>query len=446
MIDSLLTRLGIPPRRSQITFEESLKFTYDYWRSRTLYSMLLGYAAFYFVRKNIAIANPVMREELGISATAFGVVLTGHSIIYGLSKFFSGILADRSNARYFMAIGLFLSAVMNYFFGLSSSLLFFGTFWMLNGLFQGSGVPPCSRMLTAWFSKKESGTYWGIWNASHQVGGAGISLLAGYLITAEYGWRATFYIPATLAVIVSLLLVLLLRDRPTSLGLPPIEEFKKDGTAPPDLRSGSQADQINTFSILRSEVLNKPIIWIVSLANIFIYIVRIGFLDWGTTYLNESGLEESSWGIIIAIFEITGLAGALAAGALSDRMTARRGMVAVASMALLTICLLLFWHFPTSDPWQAAFFFGLIGLFVYGPQLLVAVIAAQAAPRAAGTAVGLTGLAGYLGSSLCSILTGVFLDNFGIDSVVLFYLASAIIGTLLFVVSLIMEAEPRNAA
>ncbi|MCB1308939.1 MAG: MFS transporter, partial [Leptospiraceae bacterium] len=195
MFSQIVSALKIPPGRERITNQEALRFTYDYWRQRVIFSMIVGYAIFYFCRKNIAFSNPLIREDLDISATSLGLILTAHSVIYGFSKFFSGILADRSNARYFMAIGLFFSALMNIGFGFSSGVLFFAVFWIANGIFQGSGVPPCSRMLTMWFSKRESGTYWGIWNASHQLGGAGISLLASYLVATGYGWRSTFFVP-----------------------------------------------------------------------------------------------------------------------------------------------------------------------------------------------------------------------------------------------------------
>ena len=39
-----------------------------------------------------------------------------------MAKFLSGILSDKSNPRYFMAIGLFLTGLANLFFGLSSNL------------------------------------------------------------------------------------------------------------------------------------------------------------------------------------------------------------------------------------------------------------------------------------------------------------------------------------
>jgi OPA family glycerol-3-phosphate transporter-like MFS transporter/OPA family sugar phosphate sensor protein UhpC-like MFS transporter len=111
---------------------------------------IVGYALFYFVRKNISIAMPYMNTELGISKTDLGLFLTLHGLIYGLSKFINGMWGDRANARYFLVSGLILCAVTNVLFGLSSSIMALGVFWVLNGWFQGMGVPPCTRLMTHW--------------------------------------------------------------------------------------------------------------------------------------------------------------------------------------------------------------------------------------------------------------------------------------------------------
>ena len=81
------------------------------------------------------------RTDIGLLATLF-------YITYGLSKFFSGIVSDRSNARYFMGFGLIATGVVNILFGFSTSLWAFALLWALNA-FSGAGArrsaPACSR-------------------------------------------------------------------------------------------------------------------------------------------------------------------------------------------------------------------------------------------------------------------------------------------------------------
>ena len=101
--------------------EQTIKEKYAYWEWRTLILLMIGYALFYFVRKNFSIVMPALEAELGISKTRLGLFLTMNGIIYGVSRFINGFLADRVSRRKMMATGLLLSAVVNLFIGLTVS-------------------------------------------------------------------------------------------------------------------------------------------------------------------------------------------------------------------------------------------------------------------------------------------------------------------------------------
>src|SRR4051812_5499659 len=112
-----------PKSAAPITDPAKIQSEYKYWRLRTLYSLFIGYAGFYFVRKNLSASTPAIIKDLGFSKTQIGSIWSMLYLTYGIGKFANGLLGDRANPRYFMAIGLFLSALMNVFFGLSSSIL-----------------------------------------------------------------------------------------------------------------------------------------------------------------------------------------------------------------------------------------------------------------------------------------------------------------------------------
>ena len=205
--------------------------------------MYIGYIFYYFTRKSLTFAMPVLMNDLGYSKTDLGILASILSITYGMSKFLSGILSDRANPRFFMAIGLMMTGIINIIFGLSSSLVFFAFFWGLNGFFQGWGWPPCARLLTHWYSQKERGTWWGFWNTSHNMGGALIPLLAASCAQC-WGWRYAMYLPGALCIAVGLFIINRLRDTPQSLGLPPIEKFKNDHSAEAEKDHGLSTKQI----------------------------------------------------------------------------------------------------------------------------------------------------------------------------------------------------------
>jgi len=176
-----------PPAAVQLTDAGEIREKYGRYQLRVLLWATVGYALFYFVRKNLSIAMPVMSRELGIGKPQLGMFLTLHGVLYGVSKFANGFLGDRSNARTFLATGLILSALCNVFFGVSSLVVVFGIAWMLNGWFQGMGSPPCSRLMAHWFAPRELATKMSIWNTSHSVGtiaGGPVRVPGGVLVAA----------------------------------------------------------------------------------------------------------------------------------------------------------------------------------------------------------------------------------------------------------------------
>src|SRR5262245_35148434 len=194
--ERLLPRfLRPPPPAEPITDPDLIRSSYADHRFQILLWTTLGYGTFYFVRKNLSVALPVIEEQLGFTKADLGLILTMHGLVYGASKFANGFAADRANARVFMALALFISALINIAFGFSASLLFFGVFWILNGYFQGMGYPPCARLLTHWFAPRELATKMSFWNASHALGGGGIAILCGYLIYYYHAWQVCFFVP-----------------------------------------------------------------------------------------------------------------------------------------------------------------------------------------------------------------------------------------------------------
>lgn len=416
---------------------------YSHWRVRTLYASFVGYAVYYFCRKNLSAATPSLIAELGLSKTAIGTIWSIHYLVYGVTKFTNGILADRANARYFIAIGLLASAVMNVAFGFNASLIAFGATWALNGYFQSMGAPTCVRLMCHWFSPNELGTKWGFWNISHQVGGGVILILAGWL-TQSYGWRSAFFVPAILGVVCALFLINRLRDTPESLGLPSIEEYRNDHSVE---HTGAVEEGADWKKIVWEGVLKNKQIWILSVANFFVYIVRYGAMDWAPTFLVEVKKSTiASAAAKTALFEFLGIAGSLLAGYISDKyFPGRRHLINVLYMFVLIFAVWGFWLVPPGHPAVDAALLGAVGFLVYGPHLLVGVCTADISGKvSAASANGMTGLFGYMGSIVSGIGTGFFVEHFGWGGGFALFIGSALIGTVLFLFT--GTKQPSNAA
>lgn len=400
---------------------------FRHWQRRTLIATMIGYAAYYFVRKNLSVAMPAIQQDLGITKADLGLFLTLHGLLYGVSKFANGFLGDRANARYFMIAGLLLSAMANVAFGLSSAVLVLGVVWMANGWVQGMGFPPCARLMTHWFRPDELATKMSVWNTSHSIGAALVVLFCGYVV--GFGWRWCFFAPAVLAALVCLYLWFALRDTPRSVGLPEIQVATPSGAASTD------EPPADFKRFVRRQVFGNPYIWVIAAANFFVYTFRYAVLDWGPTLLTESkGLSLHHAGWMVAAFEIAGIIGMLVSGWLTDRVFGGRGArMCVICMGLAGGFLFLFWQMSAANPFVATLLLGGAGFFIYGPQALVGITVANLATKhAAGTAIGFTGLFGYLSTILSGWGLGLMVDRYGWNTALGVLVGIAAIGAGLF--------------
>jgi MFS transporter, OPA family, sugar phosphate sensor protein UhpC len=415
---------------SIIEDEQVVDKKYKHWRFQMFFSIYFGYAFFYLTRKSFTFAMPTMSQDLGLSKVELGVLVTVMSIAYGFSKFVNGILGDKSNARFFMGIGLILSGVCNICFGLSSSMLMFVLFWGLNGWIQGMGWPPCARTLTHWFSKSERGMWWGFWATAHNVGGAAVAVLVGY-IAHNFGWRYAMYVPGVLCIGMGFVLIYIMRDTPQSIGLPAIENYKKEkGT---DAEVSNEEKELSVKEILFKYVLSNPYIWILGVSYFFVYIIRTAINDWTAVYLfedkNYSQIAASS---IVSWFEIGGFFGILFAGYCSDFFfKGNRGpMNIIFAAALFVPIFVMYSTLPNSVILDSICLFG-IGFFVFGPQMLIGLYAAELAhKKAAATATGFVGCFAYLGAAVAGMPIGKLIQDYGWWAFFVVMSMSGIIATL----------------
>lgn len=410
------------------------------WQRRTLIATMFGYAAFYFVRKNLSFAMPAMQADLGITKADLGLFLSLHGALYGVSRFVNGMWADRANARYFMVAGLMLSVVANVCFGFSSAVLLLGVAWMFNGWVQGMGFPPCCRLMTHWFRPERLASTMSIWNTSHNIGAALASVACGYFVL--FGWRWCFFGPAILCTIAGVILFILLRDTPSSVGL---LEIKVEGAKPGDHEDRSSAGY---KEFVKQQVFRNPYIWWISFANFFVYILRFAILDWGPTLLNEMkhfSVQKSGW--IVGAFEVSAIVGMLLAGWITDHVFKGRGSrTCVFCMIGACAALWLFWQFG-STPARATVLLAAAGFFIYGPQALIGITAANLATnRAAATAAGFTGLFGYASTPFSGWGLGLLVESAGWHAAFGALLAVGALGTFMFILAWPAKAHGYQTA
>lgn len=409
--------------------EEEVKGKYKYWRFRVFYSLLIGYAMFYISRRSLVFAMPGLITDLGFDKSDIGLMTSTLAIAYGMSKFGSGILADRSNPRYFMAIGLFLTGICNLLFGLSSSFGLFIALWAANGVFQGFGWPPCARSLTNWYSHTERGSWWSSVSVAHNIGSFLTPWIVGFCLQ-YFGWRAGMYVPGIVCILGSVFLLNRMRDAPQTLGLPPVEKFRNDYTSKADVKD----EQPKSTKELLKDVLSNKFIWILALAYFFLYFLRQGISDWMAFYLFEiKGYSMLASSGAASLIEVGGFFGCLVAGWSSDRLfNARRGPTCTLFAVAIISSLFLFWMVPAgyTSLDSAAIIF--MGFAIFGPQMLIGMCASEISDKkSAATANGFVGWIAYIGAAVAGYPMGLVIDNFGWGGAFAFLFACSLVFFLL---------------
>lgn len=432
MTVSIIKHIYAPPKPAAKLPENQVAKEYTRYRWQVMLSIFVGYAAYYLVRKNFSLAKPYLINELGMTNTEVGLIASMLSIAYGLSKFVMGNVSDRSNARFFMATGLILSGFINIFFGYLDALWSMCLFWFVNGWFQGMGWPPSGRVLTHWFSDRERGTMFACWNVSHNIGGGIIAPLCTLALILFASWQSLFYFPGFIAIILGIGVIIFLRDTPQSVGLPPIEEYKNDY---PEVNVDDRERELTAREILYNHVLNNKTLWILALANCFIYVVRYGILDWAPTFLTAvkgQSFTESRWQFLL--YEYAGIPGTLLIGWVSDKyFSGRRAPITVFYLLLVLGFCVLYWYGPINSPGLDALSLIAIGFLIYGPVMMIGVAAVDLVPKkAAGTAAGLTGLFGYFGgATIAELGIGVAVDRYGWNAGAAIVIGSCVLAAVL---------------
>ncbi len=406
--------------------DPQVKRLYPKLRWRIMESTFIGYATFYIVRNNLPVVSKEIGQELFYSKDQIGNMFALSVAAYGIGRFIMGSLSDRSNPRYFMPIGLLLTALCNFAFATAGSYPVHLALWTLNGLAQSMGWAPCGRSLSHWYSIRERGTVFAFWNLAQNLGGGLIGLIAAYC-AARLGWRSAFYVPGILAVLCAVYLILRLRDTPQSEGLPSIEEYHDDYPAG---GNGEGEKELGTRDLFVNYILKNRYLWLFAGANFFAYIARYAMLDWGPTFLKEvkhASLGEG--GIGTATLEFSAMFSTVMVGWLSDKWGGRRGMICLLCMIPVFLAFVGIIYSPDNKLWLDLALFGVIGFFVYPAIMLLGICSLDAtSKKAVGTANGFLSIFGSLGRVVEGKGIGALAERYGWNAAIYGILISTFLG------------------
>lgn len=384
---------------------------YRKYRRNVMLTITIGYGFVYTCRLVLSVVKKPLIDGNIFSAEQLGLIGSAIFYTYAFGKLTNGFLADHANLKKFFAVGVLFSALINIVMGASATILWLWMLlWGLNGWFQGFGAPSGIVGISQWFSNKERGRVYGIWSTAHSIG-EGLTFVVVAGVVSYFGWRGGFFAPGLMCIIVAFLIYIFMQDRPQTLGLPSVADWKNDHGIQIDLGGkDSKASLKEQFAIFK-----MPKIWILGLAAAATYVTRYAINSWGILYLQEAkGYSLLEAGSMLGVTTIAGIIGCLAYGFTSDKLFNARRPPVTLIFGLIEIGSLFFiFYAPTGHPILLTIAFILYGFSLNGMvTVLGGLFATDIAPKkVAGAVMGFIGVFSYLSAATQDIISGKLIQK-----------------------------------
>lgn len=464
MIKKIINFYKISPSSSEmLTNEDEIDKRYKRLRLSSFLAGTIGYSLYYVCRTSLNIVKGPILEAEALNATQLGVISSVLLFSYAIGKFVNGFLADYCNIKKFMATGLIISTLANFTVGIlgfvesstaaMSTAVFFTCFailWGINGWGQSMGASPAIIALSRWYPINQRGTYYGFFSASHNLGEF-LSFLFVGAIVGLIGWQWGFIGSSVAGILGILVIIFFLHDNPESKKLPSIEILTGE------VKSEKKIVSKESTSAMQKAVLKNPLVWILALSSAFMYISRYAINGWGVLFLEEvKGYSLATATQIISINALLGIIGTVFSGWMSDKLLkGKRNVLAFLFGVLNSLSLVLFLYSGDSIIINA------ISMVLFGTAIGVLIcflgglMAVDIVPRnASGAALGIVGVASYIGAGLQDVISGWLIDSnktvvdgttvYDFSQVSIFWVGASVISFLL--VLLVSTKKKHNEA
>jgi len=431
--------------------------TWAYRRRRGLNWFVLGllYATYYLCRYNYGTVTPEIAKEFGVDKAALGNISSGRDAGYAFGQFTNGLFADGIGGKQAMAIGAIGTILLNFAFGWWS-----GAHWSdlgflitglvvirtLDGFAQACGSPGMVKINSAWFNRRERGTFAGIFGGMIQLGQIGVIQLAGILLTGitvavggftllnipSLNWRVMFVVPPIACGVVLVLMWLIVKNHPEEAGFQVPHDDGHVGSAP--------QEKLPLRQVFRT-IISHPLIWINGGAYLCTGFVRRSYDLWWVLYFAEVWGATKGTGTYVALgflLPASAVFGSFAAGFISDKfLRSRRSPVAAVLYGIESIVILASYLILTRTNYGsvgiACALVTLISLTCNSSHSILGTAAVMdiGGRRMSGFALGVVNSCQYIGTIIAGGALGYIIHQHGWNGWFLSMLPFSILGMLL---------------
>jgi len=313
-------------------------------RRRVAYRLLpfvfLLYVVNYIDRVNVSFANLRMSADLGFSDRVYGLGVAMFYVTYVLFEIPGAIIVERWSARKWIARIMISWGIVTILTGFvrTTSQFYAARFFL--GVAESSFFPGMIVYLTHWFCSRDRGRAIACLYAANPAAALIGSPLAGWLLGVHWrsmsGWRWLFILEGIPAVLVGIITLLYMTDRPAEAAWLDPDERKW-------LINGLQTElqakkKLRNYTI--AEAFSDRQILILISAYFLALTGALGTIYWIPTFVKRiSGFSNQTVTSLLLIPAFIGFAGMLANGWHSDKTSERHWHSAI---PLLVAALMFF--------------------------------------------------------------------------------------------------------
>ena len=393
----------------------------------------LGYFVSYLTRKNFSTAIAGIVEQTEFSKSQLGIVETALLISYGVSQIVTGFLADKFKPQNVVMSGLIITTACNAVFPLFNSIAAFAVVWAINGIGQSMFWPAMVRIIAEYLSPVQYKWSCSLISTASQVATILLYLLVPFVLDT-IGYRWVFYIPAIVAGVTAVVWIVFYNINVKRCKKYEIERPASEGK----VDTGEQKQKVRLAPIM----ISCGIITIL-FAIILQGCLRDGITAWIPSLVAASGAENASGAILksvlLPVFTIiiTYVGTYLYFKLFKNELIATAIFFSLSAVCILALFIL---NYANPDGLSIAKIIAAaiaVGLMHCTNLALISYIPAHFGKyNAVAFMSGLTNAFTYVGSAISTWGTALVAESFGWNAVVLVWLAIALLGIVVALVTI----------
>lgn len=378
----------------------------------------LVYFASYMTRKNYSIVMADIIISEGISNADASLAATLSLISYGVGQIISGILGDKFKPQNIILCGLSLTTLMNILMPVTDDFTIRSIIWFINGFAQSMLWPPLVRIMAA---TMDHGTYNKVCTNVNVAGISGTILL--YITSSAiwikyFSWKYVFISSAVVSGIIAIIWVMVFSKVSKDRHL-----FEKTGNTD---KKDKKESTLSAKKLLMSGFV------FIAIAIIAQGALRDGISDWVPTFIiNTFEMESSSAILKSVLIPVFGVISVKLVGIINGKFVKDEVKAGTITFGTGFIgCLLLLFIYKENQYITLALAAIITG-FMHGVNyFLICIVPARFEKyNAVSTMSGIINSLTYVGSAAATYGFGAISDHFGWNTVLISWVAVAVIGT-----------------